>query len=556
MLAYMRFAVAAALAALLAGSAAALPAASRVAVAAALAALPAASSAAALPPASLPAASAAALPPASLPWRFDWTTLSTFAFPGAAPRFMTAAEVAYFEANFSSMLIWGLNSTCADGSPAACADSKIYCNRSSPETQRFLPTMEASLQQQGEALKARRAAQRPGVYFPVLGYLESLSAQQYYLAHQKILYDDAAASWRLAVDALGVIDCFKDGCSWQGTEFRQFDLRQPVVRDYYVYDVMGAIVNGSGLDGTFMDVLEWWYDACGNWACSAQERDDLVSASLLALEQVLQAYPNKVFSVSSHTSLTYNTEYYLAQLALLKASGNGVRFWEFFEVSDVPSLIYETQVMQLPVHVHVTSRTLCPDWLELAAVLLGYGDYTYFSFSGPWMLDSFDVFPEFSRPLGRPLAPARSTTENTTVPAWGLLSGENLVYDWPSGPYPNASIPGKLAFLGLPQTAADCLALVRANASFTAMTFVDSADPLWGHSCWGRLESDVDWQRCIDDGDGGAPCWTQAEATIVSAVAVPIAVSSTTWTRSFEHLDVTLVAASAAGGTSATLAWH
>ena len=29
-------------------------------------------------------------------WPFSWDTLPTFAFPGAAPRFMTAAEEAYF----------------------------------------------------------------------------------------------------------------------------------------------------------------------------------------------------------------------------------------------------------------------------------------------------------------------------------------------------------------------------------------------------------------------------------------------------------------------------
>jgi len=212
--------------------------------------------------------------------------------------------------------------------------------------------------------------------------------------------------------------------------------------------------------------------------------------------------------------------------------------------------------MQLPVHVHVTARTLSPDWEELAAVLLGYGEHTTFSYSGPWMLDSFDVFPEYTRPLGLPLGPASSTSTNATVPAWGLLASLNLVYDWPIGPWPNASIAGKLAFLGLQATPAACLSQARSNASFTAMTYVNSdADPVWGRSCWGRLEA-LNWQRCIDEADGSAPCYASAEATIVSAVSVPIDVARVTWTRSFEHLDVTLVAASAAGGSSATLAWH
>lgn len=246
----------------------------------------------------------------------------------------------------------------------------------------------------------------------------------------------------------------------------------------------------------------------------------------------------------------------MAQLAILKEAGNAIRFWEFFTVADIPSLLYEAQTFKVPLHVHVTARTLAPDWVELAAVLLGYSDHTVFSYSGPWMLDSFDVYPEYTKPLGRPLGDAVSSSTNVTVPAWGLLEAQNLVYSWPSGPFPNASIPGALAFLGSQPSTAACLALVRANASFTAMTYVNStADPEWGTTCWGRLDA-VDWQSCLESEASGAPCYANAEATIVSAVNAPVVVVTTTYTRSFEHLDVTLVTASAAGGTTATLAWH
>ena len=88
------------------------------------------------------------------------------------------------------------------------------------------------------------------------------------------------------------------------------------------------------------------------------------------------------------------------------------------------------------------------------------------------------------------------------------------------------------------------------------MTFVNATADEWGHSCWGRLEAGIDWQQCLETEASGAPCWASAEPTIVSAVAVPVLVTTTSWTRSFEHLDVAVVAASAAGGTSATLAWH
>jgi len=40
----------------------------------------------------------------AMPWAFSWDTLSTFAFPGDAPRFMTPDEEQHFS-NFSMMLI-------------------------------------------------------------------------------------------------------------------------------------------------------------------------------------------------------------------------------------------------------------------------------------------------------------------------------------------------------------------------------------------------------------------------------------------------------------------
>jgi hypothetical protein len=44
-----------------------------------------------------------------------------------------------------------------------------------------------------------------------------------------------------------------------------------------------------------------------------------------------------------------------------------------------------------------------PDWLQLAAFLIGANENSYFSYSKGWDFGSFAVFPEFSRPLGPPL---------------------------------------------------------------------------------------------------------------------------------------------------------
>ena len=116
---------------------------------------------------------ACAMPCAAAPaFPFSWDTLPTFAFPGAAPRFMTPAEEAFYVSSFDNILIWGLNATClaADGTetPANCphAASHCWCDEQHPETQTWALTMETSLQEQGRRLKVRNPN------FPVLGYIE------------------------------------------------------------------------------------------------------------------------------------------------------------------------------------------------------------------------------------------------------------------------------------------------------------------------------------------------------------------------------------------------
>ena len=193
-------------------------------------------------------------------WPFSWERLNVFAFPGAAPRFMTPLERAYFTANFSNMLIWGLNASCIlSGSggvgPASCAASTCYCDKENPEAQQFVTNMEESLQSQGAALKATAAA--AGVpFYPVLGYIEGLSAQLYYAAQSQLMNDPALAGLLLRVSSKGLINCYTDGCNWQGVEFRQYDLRQAAAVEFYTQQVIGQLINASGLDGTVIDVLD------------------------------------------------------------------------------------------------------------------------------------------------------------------------------------------------------------------------------------------------------------------------------------------------------------
>jgi hypothetical protein len=110
--------------------------------------------------------------------------------------------------------------------------------------------MESSLQAQGAVLKAASS-----IDLPVLGYIEGLSAQQYYVAQNALMHDPQYSSLLLRINALGLIDCYRDGCNWQGVEFRQYDLRQATMRDYYTARVLGDLISSPSLDGTFIDVI-------------------------------------------------------------------------------------------------------------------------------------------------------------------------------------------------------------------------------------------------------------------------------------------------------------
>lgn len=289
--------------------------------------------------------------------------------------------------------------------------------------------------------------------------------------------------------------------------------------------------------------IDFWLDKCGRWGCTAEEAGDLTAASLTGVDAALGAAAamGKVLSISSHTSLHQQPEYYHAQLDLLLKHGNGFRFWEFFTNSTdhVLSLAYETQARGAPTHVHVTKRTMNPHWVELACFLLAMGEHSYFSYSGPWMLDSFDVWPEFTKPLGRPLGPPVNSTYPIPLAPWAPLLGQNMAYGWPAKPSNSSDVPGKLAFLGLQPSADACFAAARANASFTVATWAGNAQKgEWENTCWGRLDAQ-DWGACVAAEDAAAPCYAQEDAGTASAFRDGVALRGEVWRRSFESVNVT-----------------
>jgi hypothetical protein len=350
-------------------------------------------------------------------FEFSWALPPVQAFPGASSRMLTDSEVDGFTRNFSSMMIWGLNSTCLSPSdnvttfPAYCANSWCQCypdRGHALEQQRFVAGMDAALQAQGAALKARAAALGLAPR-PTLGYIDFTSPQQTFLAQNQLREDPALGALRCALEspATGLIDCMapapKGGCCEQGSEFAIYDFRQQAARDYFVGQVLPPLIDGAGLDGTFLDSVDWFltFGCGGRWTCTDAEREGLVDGSLQALDASLAyaASKGKLLSVSSHNSLGVNRGFYEAQLAMIAAHGNAWRFYEGFEVTHdgLATYLFEAQGMNvsaggaptatnysLPVMMHTgyDGRHDSPDWVELAAFLIGASENSYFSYSG------------------------------------------------------------------------------------------------------------------------------------------------------------------------------
>jgi len=523
-------------------------------------------------------------------FEYSWALPPVQAFPGAASRMMTDAEVDGFTRNFSLMMIWGLNTTCLSPAdnvttfPAYCSDSWCQCfpDRGHPlEQQRFVAAMDAALQAQGAALKARAAALGLAPR-PTLGYIDFTSPQQTFFAQNQLREDPALGALRCALEspATGLIDCMapapKGGCCEQGSEFSMYDFRQQAARDYFVAQVLPPLIDGDGLDGTFLDSIDWFltFGCGGRWVCTDAERDGLVAGSLQALDASLAyaASKGKLLSVSSHNSLGVNRAFYEAQLAMIAAHGNAWRFYEGFEVTPdgMATYLYEAQGMNVtaggaptstnysvPVMMHTgyDGRHDAPDWVELAAFLVGASENSYFSFSGGWDIGDFPVEPEFLRPLGAPLGPPTVTRNESLLPPWAPIAGLNVVFSLPPSPGANAS---NAVFLGLAASPAACAALAEARGGNVSAYTHTLDGSQWDRTCYARTDDPP--LACFTPGGAalGPPCWSSfgsKGAASGAAQRVP-AGATTVYAREFEHVSVRLVEESGGASYGATLAWR
>ena len=258
---------------------------------------------------------------------------------------------------------------------------------------------------------------------------------------------------------------------------------------------------------------------------------------VLATKAILQRYVTWQNQALELSTLSLNPPYLQAVLASILRHGSGFRYYEFFKSEqDLEAFIYEAQTLGIPVQAHAESMTMNPDFVELAVFLLGAGPYSYFSFSWGWTFADFPWLDQYDAPLGAPLGPPVRTNKTTPLPEWAPMNATNVACGLV--PAPGQSGPN-FAFLGNLPSAAACEAAARANASFATWTWVGTAGSHWRYGCYARLDAPP--ASCLapgGDGGCGAPCYTDSEPDVVSAVNFGVNLTSTLWTRDFEHLHV------------------
>jgi hypothetical protein len=204
-------------------------------------------------------------------------------------------------------------------------------------------------------------------------------------------------------------------------------------------------------------------------------------------------------------------------------------------------------------HTGYSGRTYNPDWVQLAAFLIGANPNSYFSYSAGWDIDDFPVLPEFTRPLGAPLGPPTVSRNETLLPAWATISSLNVVFSLPPSPGGNAT---NALFLGRVDSPQACAALAEASGVATAFTHTLGSGDEWDRTCYARTDEVPIY--CFTEGGAslGPPCWSAFSTGHASGSAqrVPGAVEEL-FAREFEHCSVRLTL-NASGSWGATLGWH
>eukprot|EP01084_Bolivina_argentea_P161546 281213_1 len=436
--------------------------------------------------------------------RSSWDTVPVFAFPGDHNGFLNENDIKNYHLDeFPQLVLWGYNVSCIDpinGTiyPAAVSPPAWY---SCGANHSYYANMETSLQFQAKQIKQMTNNSN----LITFGYIEFTNVQQSYI-YQQIFNSPQHQSWWLQLQNIGIVNCYVDGCNWEGPEWHQYDYRQPAVADYFINTVVTSVANSSYIDGIFLDTISCWTEnLCDAWRCTDTEYNELFNASLLVTQQTVDMLTkmNKYISVSSHVDLYFKPEYYRKYREILKSyPKTAIRYWEALETgmgssfyNHFVTLINETRdgIMQ---HVHAGKKTMNPSFVELAAFLIAANDKSWFSYSNGWMVDSHWWQDEYNKSLGNPLTEIGNCTMDNK---WYIYNNTNNVYNKVE-PKQN-STDGNVIYIGQYDNYESCLnAIQKINVNgdkFGSFTWVKESNVGYKYMCYGRY-TDA-WDDTHDD---------------------------------------------------------
>lgn len=341
-------------------------------------------------------------------FNYSWDRISTYAFPGhILGATFTDAEVDHF-AKFTLLLFWGIDLR--------------------PDPARgpgwWVPDQEAKSLAQAAAIKAKN----PSIHlFPYIG---GFMAETWFKAQWDFTQPDHEAWW-LKDPATGTpIDCNDTvanvcyGYS-QGAPGKLYDWRIPAVRDYFTNTVIAPYVDNDNISGIFMDDTTDVAQRCmhpphgqqpctGSWTFTAWEQRAFVNATMVHLEQALSSMTKRGKTAIISTEVSRDSAPLNASVfdAMLQRHG-AMHFNEFFSGSedDVQTALQITRAGGFFMVHSGGPDTIGPfsdREYALAAFLVVAAEHSYWGMGSGWGVDSFPWYPEFDRPLGKPLGDAES----------------------------------------------------------------------------------------------------------------------------------------------------
>ena len=219
----------------------------------------------------------------------------------------------------------------------------------------------------------------------------------------------------------------RTGFGWtQGFPGRLYDWRIPAVRSYWTDKVIAPYVDSPLIAGIFMDdttdVAAWCLEpphgfiCTGNWTFTKAQQLEFLAATMEHLDEAIGTMDGLGKLAIVSTKSTENSEPLNSSVfdALLSRHGS-FRFMESFSGSenDVQTLL-ATARAGLPFMVHVATHDdvvrsfAAQREYYLAAYLIVAAEYSYWGMGSGWGASNFPWYPEFDRPLGKPLADATS----------------------------------------------------------------------------------------------------------------------------------------------------